>query len=108
MFYIRSLTLCGVLHSFCLYLGQAPTMPFFSHENPIKFADIMYFQMEAQPDRLHSQNENRGEVDVSQRELLMEAFGSMNLGARTEDAARYGPLTTTQFNYVGFLLGPYS
>ena len=66
----------------------------------------MYFQMEAQPDRLHSQNENRGEVDVSQRELLMEAFGSMNLGARTEDAARYGPLTTT-LNYIGFLLGPY-
>ena len=61
----------------------------------------MDFQMEAQPDRLHSQNENRGEVDVSQRELLMEAFGSMNLGARTEDAARYGPLTTTQFNSFG-------
>ena len=68
---------------------------------------LMYFQMEAQPDRLHSQNENRGEVDVSQRELLMEAFGSMNLGARTEDAARYGPLTQTQFHYASFLLGPY-
>ena len=26
------------------------------------------------------------EVDVSQRELLMKAFGSMNLGAQTEDA----------------------
>ena len=48
--------------------------------------------MEAQPDRLQTQqvSVNPGEVDVSQRELLMEAFGSMNLGARTEDAARYG------------------
>ena len=27
------------------------------------------------------------DVDVSQRELLMKAFGSMNLGAQTEDAA---------------------
>ena len=46
--------------------------------------------MEAQPDRLQTQvSVNPGEVDVSQRELLMEAFGSMNLGARTEDADRY-------------------
>ena len=28
------------------------------------------------------------DVDVSQRELLMKAFGSMNLGAQTEDAAK--------------------
>ena len=30
------------------------------------------------------------DVDVSQRELLMKAFGSMNLGAQTEDAAAAG------------------